>query len=110
MFLLRFIATPMPGSLDAATAGGAYVNCWVDVLPQEAARTAAHGLIAEAGWKAESLLEEAEVTRDDLDEEAIARFDQACIDKAIVEFFVWPLNASDDTEQTRNSNELRNPS
>jgi hypothetical protein len=51
VFMVRLEASPEPGSDDFGSAGGAYVNCYVDADDLRTAELRAIALIEQHGWR-----------------------------------------------------------
>jgi len=95
MFLLRYLASPRPDNQEAATVGGAFVNCWIDLPSLDAAKAAAEAMIEEYGWTVRRLEEQSQAFREDLAGESLEYYEQAEIDKTVLVFHTWPIHASD---------------
>ena len=63
MRLLRYVARPVPGSIDAEKYAGAYINCWVNEASKAKAMVVARRAIRSAGWSVEELDGVSEVER-----------------------------------------------
>ena len=99
MYLLRYVVKPKGDHPEVLTIGGAYVNCWMDVDSMETAKAQAMDLITEDGWRIESLDEADTIQRSECNEESIVYYDQALIDKTVMVFHSWPIDAPDREEE-----------
>ena len=95
LFLLMYIAHPAPGSDEFGRIGGAFVVCLMDLPSKSAAHQRAVETIEAKGWTAASLEAAEVVQRDDVDEERKPYFDQALIDKEVIVFYPWMIDAPD---------------
>ena len=99
MYLLRYRAKPKPDHAQVGEIGGAYINCWMDLDSMEAAKAQAMDTINEEGWTVDSLDVAEVVLRSTCDEKNGTYFDQALIDKTVLVFHTWPIDAPDGGEE-----------
>lgn len=99
MYLLRYLAKPNADHAQSGDIGGAYINCWMDLASIEAAKVRAMDMIREEGWTVDSLEEAKIVHRSECDDENAAYFDQALIDKTVLVYHCWPVDAPDADEE-----------
>ena len=95
LFLLMYIAHPAPGSDDFGRMGGAFVVCLLDIEDKTEAHRRAIERIEARGWRAHSLEAAERVTREDVDIERRPYFDQALVEKEVVLFYSWAIDAAD---------------
>lgn len=95
MYFFTFLALPTPDAEEFNTAGGAYVDCWIEDGNRERAEERALDLIEEYGWAAESLESEAVVSSLDYMDDAENRefFEQALVENEVLVFHTWPPEA-----------------
>ena len=108
VFLVRFLANPLPENPESSSVGGAYVNCWVDVEDLRAAEERAIQEMAHEQWKPtkfdhwELVSHRCYIGNPDFDEEErremLQRLDVALENGIALEFNCWPLGAPDEKE------------
>jgi hypothetical protein len=107
VFFLIIEARPEPGSDDYGKAGGAFVNCWVNVDNLRSAERRAVALIMGNGWKPHRFEEWKLVTREtyrdlgppeDGEPDLSEIVDQTLIDGEVAIFNAWPVDAPDAIE------------
>jgi hypothetical protein len=110
VFFLIIEARPELDSDDYGTAGGAFVNCWVNVDNLQSAERRAVALIRDNGWRPYRFEEWKLVTREtyadlgppgDGEPDLSEIIDQAFIDGEVVIFNIWPVDAPDTDETSR---------
>lgn len=95
IFFVQYEARPTPHADDFGTAGGAYVNCWVQSESGETANAKALAAIAAAGWSVVSVEEACEEVAKswyEEDEENRQYFEQAKVDGEVYVFHQWPYD------------------
>jgi hypothetical protein len=108
LFLLTVEARPEPDSDEFGTAGGAFVNCWVNADDLRTAERRSVALIEKLGWRPHRFEEWELVTRatyvhrqpeDDDGLELREIVEQTFIDGEVCVFNIWPVNAPDADDQ-----------
>ena len=91
LYVVRYEASPLPGSDDFATCSGAAVNVWVDASTEQQALAIAAREVQDAGWRIDSLEDVFPITRDDYSEDTtgLNYFEQALIDGIVLVFHTW---------------------
>jgi hypothetical protein len=100
MYHFTFIASPTEDAQEFETAGGAYVDCWIEDGNRERAEERALDLIEDYGWAAESLEAEAVVSSLDYINDAENRefFEQALVEGEVLVFHTWPPDQNGESE------------
>lgn len=100
MHFFMIHATPKPETEQAQTAGGAYVNCWVDFKLRDGAEVLARHYIDEAGWIPDTIEDEGWVEQDEYEEdsEPLSYFQEAQEMGVCLAFHPYPIEDDADTE------------
>ena len=98
IYNFTFLAVPTQEAKEIATAGGAYVECWIQSDDRDQAEERATDLIYDYGWAVESLEAEAIVTRADYEEDGENRqfYEQALTEGEVLVFHTWPPGEEDE--------------
>jgi hypothetical protein len=108
VFFLIIEARPESDSDDFGKAGGAFVNCWVNVDNLRSAERRAVALILDYGWRPYRFEEWKLVTRatyagleprEDGEPDLSEVLDQAFVDGEVSIFNTWPVDAPDANEE-----------
>jgi hypothetical protein len=105
VFFFTFEATPAPDSENAATDGGAYINCWVNFKQYDGAEVLARYYIEQTGWIPGEITESFIVSGDRYsdDPETLAFYREAEEDGICLSFYIWPRDAPDATDDPRHT-------
>lgn len=99
MYLVEIHALPGP---DAALRefGGAYVNCWIEAPDLGEAVRRALAEVQDAGWDPQEVQHGALSSREDYtgEDDGLAYFEQALIDKEVCVFHIYPVEDEEDEE------------
>lgn len=105
LFLVTIKATPEPGSEEFGEAGGAFVNCWINVDDLATAEGVATAMIEENGWRAirlddwELVTLETYADREPTEEDAPDLRElvaQAFVDGAACVFHTWAIDSDEE--------------
>jgi hypothetical protein len=97
IFFMSFQVSPRPDTPSFATAGGAYINCWIAAAAFEDAQLRARSLITEAGWLIGKLEISRVAAREDYRDapDGLAYFEQALVDREVLVIHTWPAEPQD---------------
>lgn len=103
VFFVSMEASPEPGSDDFGSAGGAFVNCYVDADDLRTAELRSISLIEQHGWQPQRLetweLASAQCANSEPSEDggptARELVEQALIEGECCVFYTWPIDAPD---------------
>ena len=98
MFFFTFLAHPRPSHSQYGAVDGAYVACWVAEPLESVAELLAREAIEGLDWDVEERDEGYPVSIDDYERgsESRERYEQAAIDRVVLEFHTWPVGAPDE--------------
>lgn len=94
MFIIR--ARPGEDADEYGEAGGAHVHAFINFADEWGAQELAQAYIVKEGWIPEEIEETDWVTREELDEEAQASFDEADDEGFAFIYEMWPVDAPDE--------------
>jgi hypothetical protein len=98
VFCVQYEVAPSLGSANLETAGGAYVNCWVEASSEREARGQTSAAIEESGWTILAIEEQCrEVTDGECAEgdEGLEHYRQAVMDGECYVFHQWPVETQE---------------
>ncbi len=95
MYFFTIQATAKPGTVQAEDAGGAYINCWVNVASQVEAESFARNYIHQSGWVPGEKLDERWVEASDYAAEPklLQYYRQAEKERTCFVYHTWPVGA-----------------
>jgi hypothetical protein len=98
LYVVTIDALPFPGSEEANSFGGAYINVYTTDQSEAAALTTASREVAEAGWQSHAIESVSFVTRQDFedDSDGLAYFEQAQLDGIVVVVHTFPNEPDDE--------------
>jgi len=101
LYVVTIDALPLPGSDEASSFGGAYINVYTTDQSEAAALMTAGREVAEAGWQSHAIESVSFVTRQDFDEdsEGLAYFEQAQLDGIVVVVHTFPIELDEEDVQ-----------
>jgi hypothetical protein len=101
IFYVQYEAVPAPGSGDFETAGGAYVNCWVEAGSEREAQKLTYTALSESGWTIQAVEETCrEVTELSYSEndQGLEHYRQAASDGECYVFHQWPVEPQEEDD------------
>ena len=99
VFYFQYEVQPLPNNEYFATAGGAYVNCYVVAASAENAAKLAQANFIENSWAVVAVQDEPVITaREDFfdDSDTLQCFDEAVSNGECYVFHLWPLDPQED--------------
>lgn len=94
IFYIQYEVAPAPGSENFDTAGGAFVNCWVQATSRREAHERASAAIEESGWTILGIEEQCRETAESEyseDDDGLEHCRQAITDGECYVFHQWPV-------------------
>jgi hypothetical protein len=94
IFYVQYEVVPAPGSEHFETAGGAYVNCWVNVNSEREAQEQTSAVIRESGWTIRAVEEQCREVNElwySENDEGLEHYRQAGVDGECYVFHQWPV-------------------
>lgn len=93
MLFFMFECKPAARSVELATYGGAFVNCWVDEDNLNKAERMAKEVIASEGWEVTQVEEAYPIRAEDYEnnEEGLRHYYEAQVTNLALVFCTWPV-------------------
>jgi hypothetical protein len=98
LYVVTIEALPEPGSDNAQSYGGAFINIYTTDQTESAALETAGREVADAGWRSRTVEGIEYVTREDFDDDAedLAYFEQAQLDGIVLVVHTYPHGPDED--------------